>query len=412
VISLPPTLLRRAAAPLLLALLVACGHAVPQAMAVEPGDDTACVLDGMLLKDFAGPKAQIHYAEGKPDFYCDLLELFTALRAPEQKRTVAAVYVQDMAKTDWEHPLGHWIEARSALYVVGSRKHGSMGPTFGSFASQPEADAFAAREGARSCASIKSTPTSPAWMAVWCTTRRWRIDAMDMDMDMNIDMEATSTRLEIPPAEPADMDGEALRTLFARTNYLLRESRKALLARHGVADEDALLEQIRRGLVAPEPAYAHYLSARILEQMRLQIRAELGAQLRGGEEPAPISVHLRLKQALEDPQLPYAARLAEAPRLAHDALLLSFDSGLMMEVRYAGEREYALAWSWGDFELRIDTAPLQGWPGHQLHGADGVILADPVTTPGSDCWLNFSGLLDLLLSDPLLSGRVAVAGMP
>ncbi|HAT30865.1 MAG TPA: hypothetical protein DCW29_08460, partial [Janthinobacterium sp.] len=79
-----------------------------------------------------------------------------------------------------------------------------------------------------------------------------------------IDMEATSTRLEIPPAEPADMDGEALRTLFARTNYLLRESRKALLARHGVADEDALLEQIRRGLVAPEPAYAHYLSARIL----------------------------------------------------------------------------------------------------------------------------------------------------
>lgn len=131
----------------LLLLLAACSQAVPKALAEEPGADTACVLDGMLLKDFAGPKAQIHYAEGKPEFFCDLMELFSALRAPEQKRAALAVYVQDMGKTDWDHPAGHWIAAKSAIYVAGSAKRGSMGPTFGSFSSMEDALAFVKKEG-------------------------------------------------------------------------------------------------------------------------------------------------------------------------------------------------------------------------------------------------------------------------
>jgi copper chaperone NosL len=40
-----------------------------QAITLQPGGDTACALDGMILRDFAGPKAQILYAEGKPDFF-------------------------------------------------------------------------------------------------------------------------------------------------------------------------------------------------------------------------------------------------------------------------------------------------------------------------------------------------------
>ena len=143
---------------ILLVLLAACSHAVPQAVALEPTDATACSLDGMLLKDFAGPKAQIDYAQGKPDFFCDLLEMFSALLAPEQKRPVAATFVQDMGKTDWDHPSANWIPAKTAYYVVGSKKRGSMGPTFGSFSSMQDAEKFVKVEGGKILRFEQITP--------------------------------------------------------------------------------------------------------------------------------------------------------------------------------------------------------------------------------------------------------------
>lgn len=133
----------------LLAALGACSNAVQQAVAQEPADDTACELDGMVLKDHAGPKAQMHFAEGKPEFFCDLTELFSMLLAPEKKRAIAGVFVQDMGKTDWNRPQANWIDAKTALYVVGSRKHGSMGPTFGSFSSMQDAEMFVQKEGGK-----------------------------------------------------------------------------------------------------------------------------------------------------------------------------------------------------------------------------------------------------------------------
>ena len=144
------TSLKYAGSLALLALLPACKRAAPQVVvAQEPGNDTVCVLDGMLLKDFPGPKGQIHYVEGTPDFFCDLNELFSALLAPEQKRALTAVMVQDMGKTDWDHPSANWIDARTAFYVSGSRKRGSMGPTLGSFSSLPDAEKFAQQEGGK-----------------------------------------------------------------------------------------------------------------------------------------------------------------------------------------------------------------------------------------------------------------------
>ena len=132
-----------------LLLMSACSHAIPQAVAQEPSNDTACALDGMMLKDFPGPKAQILYVEGKPDFFCDLMELFSTTLMPEQKRQIAAMFVQDMGKTDWDHPSAHWIAAKTAVYVVGSKKLGSMGPTFGSFANAQDAEIFAKKEGGK-----------------------------------------------------------------------------------------------------------------------------------------------------------------------------------------------------------------------------------------------------------------------
>ena len=196
-------------------------------------------------------------------------------------------------------------------------------------------------------------------------------------------------------------DPEGMQKLYAKTNYVLRESRKTVLKQYNAADEADLLEQIKDGKVDEHPAYEHYLSALILEQNRLHLRGEMIAQL-GGSEETPASVHLMLKEELETH---YAARMAEPVRLAQDALILSFDTGLLMEVRYCSADEYMIGWSWGDAELHIDTAPVHPecptFP-HHLHGDDGTIRADSVTLPGTDCWTNFSRLLDALLVNPLL----------
>ena len=143
------TLKRAGLALAMAAALAACSQTAKNIAAQEPTAETACALDGMVLKDFPGSKAQIQYAEGKPDYYCDLMELFAMLLAPEHKRAVAGVYVQDMGKTDWAHPVGNWIPAKGALYVVGSKKQGSMGPTFGAFSNAQDAAAFAKKEGGK-----------------------------------------------------------------------------------------------------------------------------------------------------------------------------------------------------------------------------------------------------------------------
>ncbi|WP_296446442.1 nitrous oxide reductase accessory protein NosL, partial [Rhodoferax sp. UBA5149] len=76
---------------------------------VEIDARTTCDLDGMLLADYPGPKAQIHYAgQEAPIFFCDTVEMFHTLLAPEQVKAIRAVYVQDMGKADWEQPRGNW----------------------------------------------------------------------------------------------------------------------------------------------------------------------------------------------------------------------------------------------------------------------------------------------------------------
>lgn len=117
---------------------------------VEIDAGTSCELDGMLLADYPGPKAQIHYAgQARPAFFCDTVELLNTLLAGEQVRAVSAVYVQDMGQAAWDAPQGHWIDARKALYVVGGKRHGSMGPTIGSFSQAEDAAKFAAEWGGR-----------------------------------------------------------------------------------------------------------------------------------------------------------------------------------------------------------------------------------------------------------------------
>lgn len=132
-------------------LLVACGQPAdeaPASLVVEIDQSTACALDGMLLADYPGPKAQIHYeGRAEPDFFCDTVEMFSIYLKPEQVRGVRALYVQDMGKANWDEPRGHWIDAKAAWYVHGSKRKGSMGPTIASFGSEADAQKFVAEYG-------------------------------------------------------------------------------------------------------------------------------------------------------------------------------------------------------------------------------------------------------------------------
>ncbi len=125
---------------------------------IELTRSTACSLDGMLLLDFPGPKAQIHYTQGPTDFFCDTVEMFSIYLRPEQQKRVRALYVQDMGRADWNSPTDHWIDARTAFYVKGSRKLGSMGPTLVSFALEDQAKAFAEKNGGKIYHFAEITP--------------------------------------------------------------------------------------------------------------------------------------------------------------------------------------------------------------------------------------------------------------
>ena len=146
-----------------IAPLVACSRDGESAGAnlapVEIARDTSCELDGMLLMDYPGPKGQIHYAgTDHPVFFCDTVELLSTLLAPEQVRKIDAVYVQDMAKADWDNPQGNWIDARAALYVQGSKRKGSMGPTFASFSKEVDAQSFIQQHGGKLLRLSEITP--------------------------------------------------------------------------------------------------------------------------------------------------------------------------------------------------------------------------------------------------------------
>lgn len=121
--------------------------------------DSACALDGMLLADYPGPKAQIVYeGQAKGEFFCDTVEMFSLYLKPEQARGVKALYVQDMGQAKWEEPRGHWVDAKTAFYVKGSSKHGAMGPTLVSFAKEEQASKWAAEFGGKVYAFQQITP--------------------------------------------------------------------------------------------------------------------------------------------------------------------------------------------------------------------------------------------------------------
>ncbi|MCE9687579.1 nitrous oxide reductase accessory protein NosL [Shewanella sp. AS16] len=128
--------------------LFACGEQSAdsqpnQAVALARADE--CHLCGMLIGTFPGPKGELYTKTSDTvKKFCSTRDLFTFLLDPEYRHQVKEIYVHDMSKSPWEAPLdSHFIDARSAWYVIGSSKTGAMGKTLASFGDEASAQAFA-----------------------------------------------------------------------------------------------------------------------------------------------------------------------------------------------------------------------------------------------------------------------------
>jgi len=101
---------------------------------------------GMLLSEHAGPKGQILLTgQDAPVWFSSVRDTLTFLALPEEAKTIAAVYVTDMAKApSWEQPgADNWVLATNAVFVVGSDRQGGMGGAEAvPFSSEAAAQAF------------------------------------------------------------------------------------------------------------------------------------------------------------------------------------------------------------------------------------------------------------------------------
>lgn len=161
----------------LLFLLAGCGAGrtpVPTAAAVR-GDDT-CVVCGMYLGDTPGPRGQA-WIEGRsrPLIFDSVRDFFAWALQPDHQVGVQALFVQDTARIDWQHPASEgttFIDARQAFYVGWQPLPGSMGPTFAPFSTRAAAETFAREHGGAVLAYAEVTPTLVANLQGACPGNR------------------------------------------------------------------------------------------------------------------------------------------------------------------------------------------------------------------------------------------------
>lgn len=144
-------------AALLLAVLSVAGCSEEKSAALPPPHtltaDAVGHYCGMDLMEHTGPKGQIILAsQSAPVWFSSARDAFSYTMLDEEAKDVRAVYVSDMGKAPaWEKPgVDNWVEARSALFVIESRKQGGMGaPETIPFSDRAAAERFVAENGGR-----------------------------------------------------------------------------------------------------------------------------------------------------------------------------------------------------------------------------------------------------------------------
>ena len=142
-------------------LALGCGQAADEREVAAPKELTGaevCAVDGMILRDYDGPKAQILWRDGRRTFYCEAREVFAEWSDRIRRKRILEFYVQDFADRPWDHYSGHWIRAQDAVFVIESEMRGAMGSSFVSFRDPAHAVAFSALHGGRVLRLDEITP--------------------------------------------------------------------------------------------------------------------------------------------------------------------------------------------------------------------------------------------------------------
>ncbi|MEZ5933046.1 MAG: nitrous oxide reductase accessory protein NosL [Alphaproteobacteria bacterium] len=149
--------------PVCLTLLTACDN--NQVAAPPPAEltsDATGYYCSMTLAEHPGPKAQIFAGDAaEPAWFPSVRDMFAYTMLPEENQNIRAIYVSDTGASDDVSIIrpGAWVDAKAALYVLGSDATGGMGlPELVPFADRKKADAFAIRHGGEVVTFEEVTP--------------------------------------------------------------------------------------------------------------------------------------------------------------------------------------------------------------------------------------------------------------
>ena len=108
---------------------------------------------GMNVLEHTGPKGQIILASrSEPVWFSSARDALAFTMLPEEPKDIQAIYVSDMGKApSWDKPgVANWVEARHAVFVIGSRLKGGMGADEAvPFSDRAAAEKFASEHGGR-----------------------------------------------------------------------------------------------------------------------------------------------------------------------------------------------------------------------------------------------------------------------
>jgi len=105
---------------------------------------------GMTVLDHNGPKGQIYLTDREqPLWFTSVRDTIAFTRLPGEPKNIAAIYVTDIGQASWDQPEPDtWIDARKAVYVVGSDRVGGMqAPELVPFATGKDAELFIEQHG-------------------------------------------------------------------------------------------------------------------------------------------------------------------------------------------------------------------------------------------------------------------------
>lgn len=118
----------------------------------QPGPASIGYLCNMNVTEHQGPHAQV-FLEGRdvPRWFSTVRDMFAYQTMAEEDQRIVVAYVSDMGVDDWSaRENGAWLDARDALYVIGSSRVGGMGGSaIVPFSDETAAQAFIADFGGR-----------------------------------------------------------------------------------------------------------------------------------------------------------------------------------------------------------------------------------------------------------------------